>query len=491
MDFLRIVTALLFVVRILAYNNGAPHSRYPALGWSSWVALGPGAEHPKFDFCDEFSVKNSIDAFLAVGLYDAGYRHFHLDDCWAGGRNETGFLYGEKDHWPNGMKPVIDYAHSKGLTFGLYTCAGSKTCVGGRPGSKDHWDQDAAVFAEWGVDWVKMDWCNTKGMDPKTTYSTMSTAMNKTGRHMHFNMCEWGRDNPWEWGFKVAQSWRMGGDHTGWWSSTKEVVRNSMKIPASGSGQAWGWNDMDMLQTGNYKQAAHANGRESNMTATEYMTEFSMWAIQASPLTVTTPIMNCSDGRSLKSSQQDHQPKKNCSISLTKQLSQAKCIKDQSFGCYNNNLTMWTNAGCRGDFACDGLNVECNAMGAGQHLCACSPVTCEPWISELQKKILLNTEIIAINQDDTPQGRPIVPNDSRIWARNLTDGSVAVALYNEGDHEMKIHVEFTDLGWTSATKVTARDLWLHTDTHCIGQYPPKGNVTVEPHQTVLLRLTKE
>ena len=64
----------------LAYNNGAPHSRLPALGWSSWVALGPGAEHPIFDFCDETNVKNAMDAFFDVGLYDAGYRHFHLDD---------------------------------------------------------------------------------------------------------------------------------------------------------------------------------------------------------------------------------------------------------------------------------------------------------------------------------------------------------------------------------------------------------------------------
>lgn len=90
----------------VAYPNGAPNARLPTLGWSSWVALGPGAEPPIFDFCDEFSVKASADAFIEVGLYDAGYRHFHLDDCWAGGRNATGYLYAELDHFPNGMKPV-------------------------------------------------------------------------------------------------------------------------------------------------------------------------------------------------------------------------------------------------------------------------------------------------------------------------------------------------------------------------------------------------
>jgi hypothetical protein len=153
------LSVLLCVSAALAYDNGAPHSRLPPLGWSSWVALGPDADSdaasaPIFDFCDEASVKLSIDAMVSdeVGLYKAGYRHFHLDDCWADKqRNATGFLQAELDHFPNGMKPIVDYAHSKGLTFGLYTCAGTYTCVGRRPGSKDHWTQDANVFAEWCV----------------------------------------------------------------------------------------------------------------------------------------------------------------------------------------------------------------------------------------------------------------------------------------------------------------------------------------------------
>ena len=47
-------TALLFLglaSKAQAYNNNAPFSRLPTLGWSSWVSLGPGADHPVFDFC--------------------------------------------------------------------------------------------------------------------------------------------------------------------------------------------------------------------------------------------------------------------------------------------------------------------------------------------------------------------------------------------------------------------------------------------------------
>jgi len=113
------VAYLGFVSFCEAYDNGAPHSRLPTLGWSSWVALAPGADHPIFDFCDEFSIKSAADAFVEVGLYDAGYRHFHLDDCWAGGRNSTGYVYPEADHFPHGMKPVVDYVHEKGDSFAL------------------------------------------------------------------------------------------------------------------------------------------------------------------------------------------------------------------------------------------------------------------------------------------------------------------------------------------------------------------------------------
>lgn len=60
-------------------------------------------------------------------------------------------------------------------------------------------------------------------MDVQTSYGAMSKALNASGRHMAFSMCEWGLENPWEWGNGVAQAWRMHGDHTGNWDSTAEV----------------------------------------------------------------------------------------------------------------------------------------------------------------------------------------------------------------------------------------------------------------------------
>ena len=93
-----------------------------------------------------------------------------------------------------------------------------------------------------------MDWCNHGFEDPKTTYPLMSKALNASKRHIHFNMCEWGDENPWEWGDPIAQSWRMHGDHVGTWESTAEVIAASAAIPRQYSGRPYGWNDMDMLE---------------------------------------------------------------------------------------------------------------------------------------------------------------------------------------------------------------------------------------------------
>ena len=238
-----------------------------------------------------------------------------------------------------------------------------------------------------------------------------------------------------------------------------------------------------MLETGCYEQCAHANGRQPNLTATEYKTEFSMWALSASPLQITTTIMNCTGG-ALPS----------CAVALDHQISVAPCTLGATFGCGADNNTVWTSGGCRGNFTCNGRPVTCSVDGDGVHECACGapapPATCAGWLSPLQREILLNTEVLAVNQDVTPQGRPVADGDLTVWARRLSDGSAAVALYNEGDAPADISVEFTSLGWAAGATAAARDLWAHADLGSFaGRYPAAGGVTVPPHGTHLVRLT--
>ena len=324
----------------------------------------------------------------------------------------------------------------------------------------------------------------------------------------------------------------MSGDHTGTWASVKQQVQSTMKIPAQYTGVAFGWNDMDMLETDNHDQAAHANGKEGTFTEIESITEFSMWAIAASPLVVTTPIMTCvanaTHGRVLPATsgllRQNRAPlahvpmdtQAKCSVSLVHTDSAAPCTNGSSFGCTDGTNNMWVRDGCRGEFICNGLKTKCDVDGHGTHNCVCGqsppgpsppappapsgPVTCHPNMTETQKKVLFNTDVLAINQDVTPQGRPVVANDSTAWARFMTDGSVAVALYNEQDTAQTIGLDFAKLGamtpapiasassWGPTTTAKMRDLWTHTDNGTVtGKIAP---MSVLPHQTIVVRLTK-
>ena len=96
------------------------------------------------------------------GMYDAGYTHINLDDCWeACYRDLNGNIQASIERFPSGIKNLTNYLHELGFLFGLYTSAGSETCSSGdRPcrvsGSYGHYTQDAETFASWGVDYVKI-----------------------------------------------------------------------------------------------------------------------------------------------------------------------------------------------------------------------------------------------------------------------------------------------------------------------------------------------
>ena len=93
------------------------------------------------------------DPSTGKSMLDLGYSWVVLDDCWHPSRDANGTLVPFPRFFPHGMQPVIEYVHSLGLTFGLYTSVGDVTCHGGwSPGSLGHWQQDADTFAAWGVD---------------------------------------------------------------------------------------------------------------------------------------------------------------------------------------------------------------------------------------------------------------------------------------------------------------------------------------------------
>ncbi len=181
----------------------------PPMGWNSWNKFG----------CDvsETLIMGIADEIVNSGMKDAGYEYVVIDDCWQVGRNNDGEIIVDPERFPHGMKFLADYIHSKGLKFGIYSCAGIYTCQG-RPGSRGHEFQDARTYAKWGVDYLKYDWCYATGEDAKCTastqehsiyaYTTMRDALFAAGRPVVFSICEWGFQKPWEWANNVGHLWR-------------------------------------------------------------------------------------------------------------------------------------------------------------------------------------------------------------------------------------------------------------------------------------------
>lgn len=96
--------------------------------------------------------------------------------------------------------------------------AGYKTCAG-RPASLGYETKDANTYANWTVDYLKYDNCNTDGSIPEKRYPVMRDALNASGRPIFFSMCEWGVDQPALWAMNVGNSWRTTGDIQDNWHS--------------------------------------------------------------------------------------------------------------------------------------------------------------------------------------------------------------------------------------------------------------------------------
>ena len=252
----------------------------PPMGWNSWNKFACKV--------NEDVIRQTADAMVASGMKDAGYQYIVIDDCWQVSRDKDGTIQADPKTFPSGIKALADYVHSKGLKFGIYTDIGTKTCAG-RPATRGYEYQDARTYASWGVDYLKVDWCNTVGaQDAASSYTTMRDALNASGRPIVLSICEWGTAKPWLWGEKAGGNlWRSTGDIQDMWDGKRDWgglglirivdLQEGLEVYA-GPGH---WNDPDMLEVGN-----------GGMTTTEYRSHFSLWAIFAAPLMAGNDIAN-------------------------------------------------------------------------------------------------------------------------------------------------------------------------------------------------------
>jgi alpha-galactosidase len=256
----------------------------PPMGWNSWNYFA-GRVTDK-------DIRDSADLVVSSGMKDAGYIYVNIDDTWEGERDASGVLH-TNAKFPD-MKALADYVHSKGLKIGIYSGPGTKTC-GGFPASLGHEEQDAKMYADWGIDYLKYDLCsfipdvmekqapNDKAAQMRlmfAAYEKMGKALKATGRPIVFSLCQYGWDSPWEWAPALGgNSWRTTGDIDPTWDRMYVILSQQEGLEKyAGPGH---WNDPDMLEVGNGK-----------LTLAENRAHFSMWAMLAAPLLAGNDLPN-------------------------------------------------------------------------------------------------------------------------------------------------------------------------------------------------------
>jgi alpha-galactosidase len=342
----------------------------PPMGWNSW-------NHFAGQVTDA-DIRSAADALVSTGMREAGYVYVNVDDTWQGKRDAHGVLH-PNERFPD-MKALGDYLHSKGLKFGIYSSPGSRTCAN-YEGSLGHETQDAQMYADWGVDFLKYDLCyfqeemrKARAAHPHdrdaaknlmiAAYKKMGDALAATGRPILYSLCQYGVDQPWKWGPAVG---------AGMWRTTDDIDDSYGRMIAIGFSQAGlskfagpgHWNDPDMLEIGNGK-----------MSEEEYRTHMSLWVILAAPLL------------------------------------------------------------------------------AGNDLAR---------MSEADKRILLNADAIAIDQDSLgKQGdRLYQSGDLDVWTKPLSRGRVALGLFNRSSSNREVSVDLAEIGFQNGADL--RDVWKQKD----------------------------
>jgi alpha-galactosidase len=289
------VAAALLMTAPAADAGSPPFGQLPVMGYNTWYQFGAGAT--------ETEVLQQAGYLVSSGLAAAGYDTVNLDDGWmAASRTSDGSLTWNTAEFPDGIPWLASQIHALGLKFGIYEAIGTRTCQGlpgsgGTTASGNHYAQDAQTFANWGVDFVKVDECG--GLPAGTTLSSLTTAFEQYGADLR-------ADNPsvvyseelpiyvlGQPGFTqavqssstFASMWRVTGDESPANSAPDTILGHlaaDLHLHAfAGPGH---WNDLDMLVPGT--PAAHPFG----WSLTDEESQLSVWAEEASPLLISTDL---------------------------------------------------------------------------------------------------------------------------------------------------------------------------------------------------------
>ena len=519
---MKIVKLLIFLLGCFFINpldNGLGLT--PQMGWNTWNKFGCNI--------NQDLIKNSIDEFINSGLVDAGYKYINLDDCWQKDRSPEGIILPDYDTFPDGIEPLVKYAHEKGLLFGLYSSAGNYTCQG-RAGSLNYEDNDANTYAQWNIDYLKYDNCYNNGISSHIRYPKMKDSLNHTGHYIFYSLCQWGEEEVATWAMDYGNSWRTTGDISDNWNSMINIIdENDKWYNYSGPG---GWNDPDMLEVGN-----------GGMTLTEYKTHFALWSISKAPLligcditTMTDDIKNILTNPEVIAVNQDSLGEQGHKIKRTEvllpegyepTLRNSRLEVTDCNGKINQKWYINEDGSIRNNnesFCIDIPNCAINDIIVETYGChigggGCQESKNQEWdYDPVEKKIKSRMEFeggvkkcLTIEENfhiqsvkthlceesDTwdydekehtlkSNGKCLTSSfeATEIWAGNLTNQTFAVLLLNRASYSSKVQFSWDDIELNN-TRFKLRDLWEKKD---IGEFKEKYTVYLESHDSQLLKV---
>ncbi|XP_060806153.1 alpha-N-acetylgalactosaminidase isoform X2 [Amyelois transitella] len=261
----------------------------PPMGWLAWERFrcNTDCKNDPDNCISDRLFRTMTDILVTEGYAAAGYEYINVDDCWPEReRDARGKLVPDRERFPYGMKSLADYVHSKGLKFGIYEDYGNFTCAG-YPGVVGHLAGDAATFASWGVDYVKLDGCYALPVDMDHGYPDFGRHLNSTGRRMVYS-CSWpvyqiyaGIQPNFSSIIEHCNLWRNFDDIQDSWASVESIIdyygnHQDVIVPNAGPGH---WNDPDMLIIGNF-----------GLSYEQSKTQFAIWAILAAPLLMSVDL---------------------------------------------------------------------------------------------------------------------------------------------------------------------------------------------------------
>ena len=505
----------LLITLISSLDNGLGLT--PQMGWNTWNKFACKIE--------EKLIRDSIDALVNTGLKDLGYNYMNLDDCWQIKRDENKTIVPDVDKFPNGIKPLADYAHSKGLKFGLYSDGGNLTCQM-RPGGYGYEEIDAKTYAEWGVDYLKYDNCWNMGISSKIRYPRMTEALRKQNRSIFYSICQWGEEEIPTWGKEFGNSWRTTLDISDSWISMINIIdQNDKWFQYAGPG---GWNDPDMLEVGN-----------GGMSDVEYRTHFSLWAISKAPLIIgcdltkmSNETFNILSNKEVIAINQDKlgvQGHKIKITNLTKNNSDEKIMEsflsltecndkiqqkwyindDGSISNNNEDFCIEVKTGLKqGDQI---FSLKCKNKDEQKWSYSKEDKTIKSKIGNkclnLYEKYNIYNPILGMSGCDEndvlkfeydenkktfeSNGKCLssnaLPEQTEVWAGRLSDGNWAVLLLNRASFEAEVEIKWNEL-FLSVNRAYVRDLWEHKD---LGGFNNSYKVNLSSHESQFLKVFEQ